>query len=102
MWEKYSVLYIRKHKECNASIILRHSKMPDPPKISNKTKSGHNFLCPRERRQKNVPVTIVDPLENTSSTEITVIFYSFFNIHRPLRKPFHDITLYCKAAKVLN
>ena len=72
--------------------------MPYPPKITNETKSGHNFLCPRERRQKNVPVTIVDPLVNTSSTVLTVIFYGFFNILRPSRKPFSDVTLYCKAA----
>ena len=41
---------------------------------------------------------IIDPLVNTSSTEITVIFYSFFIILRPSRKPFRDVTLYCKAA----
>ena len=72
--------------------------MPYPPKITNETKSDHNFLYPRERRQKNVPLTIVDPLINTSSTEIAVIFYNFFNILRPSRKPFRDVTLYCKAA----
>ena len=43
-------------------------------------------------------MTIIDPLVNTSSTEITVIFYSFFIILRPSRKPFRDVTLYCKAA----
>ena len=72
--------------------------MPYPPKITNETKSGHNFLYPRERRQKNVPVTIVDPLINTSSTDVTVKFYSIFNILQPSRKPFHDIILYSKAA----
>ena len=77
---------------------FRYTKMPYPPKITNKTKGGHNFLYSREKRQKNVPVTIVDPLVNTSSMEITVIFYSFFNILRPSRKPFRDVTLYCKAA----
>ena len=76
--KKYSLLYIKKHKKCNVSIILRYTKMPYPTKITNETKSGPNFLYPRERRPKNVPVTIVDPLVNTSSTEITVIFYSFF------------------------
>ena len=96
--KKYSLLYVKKHKECNVSIILRYTKMPYPPKITNETKSDHNFLYPRERRQKNVPVTIVDHLVNTSSTEITVIFYNFFNILRPSRKPFRDVTLYCKAA----
>ena len=25
-----------------------------PPRITNETKSGHNFFYPRERRQKNV------------------------------------------------
>ena len=96
--EKYSLLYIKKHKECNASIILRYTKMPYPPKISNKAKSGHNFLYRRERWQKNVPLKIVDPLVNTSSTEITVVIYRFFNILRPSRKPFRDVILYCKAA----
>ena len=69
-----------------------------PTQITNKTKSDHNFLYPRERRQKNVPVTIVDPSVNTFSMEITVIFYNFFNILRPSRKPFRDVTLYCKGA----
>ena len=96
--KKYYLIYIKKHKECNTSIILHYTKMPYPPKITNAKKNGHNFLYPRERRQKNVPVTIIDPLVNTSSTEITIIFYSFFNILRPSRKPFHDVTLYCKTA----
>ena len=95
---KYSLLYIKKHRECNVSIILRYTKMPYPPKITNETKSDHNFLYPRKRRQKNVPVTIVNHLVNTSWTEITVIFHNFFNILRPSRKPFRDVTLYCKAA----
>ena len=73
---------MKKHKECNASIILRYTNMPYPPKITNKTKSGHIFLYPRERRHKNVPVTIVDPLVNTSSSEITVIVYSFLYAQR--------------------
>ena len=72
--------------------------MPYPPKITNETKSDHNFLYPRERRQKNVLVTIVIPIVNTSSTEIIIIFYSFFNILRPSREPFRDVFLYCKAA----
>ena len=70
---------------------LTHPKSPTK-------QSGHNFLYPRERRQKNVPVTIVDPLVNTSSPEITVIFYSFLKILSSSRKPFRDVTLYCKAA----
>ena len=86
-------IYI-KRKECNVSINLRYTKMPYPPKITNKTKSDHNFLYPREKRQKNVPVTIIDPLVNTSLMEITVIFY-LFNILRPSRKPFCDVALYC-------
>ena len=93
-----SLLFIKKNKECNTSIILRYTKMPYSPKITNETKRDHNFLYPSERRHKNVPVTIVDRLENTSSTEITVIVYSIFNILRPSRRPFHDVTLYCKAA----
>ena len=54
-YEKYSLLFIKKvkkHKESNASIILRYTKMPYPPKITNETKSGYNFLYTRERRQK--------------------------------------------------
>ena len=70
----------------------------DYPPLHQDALQFHNFLYPRERRQKNVPVTIVDPLVNSSSTEITVIFYNFFNILRPSRKPFRDVTLYCKAA----
>ena len=68
-----------------------------PTQNHHETKSDHNFLYSRERRQKNVPMTIVDHLVNTSSTEITVIFYNFFNILRPSRKPFRDVTLYCIA-----
>ena len=49
MRKKYSLLYIKKHKECNVSIILRYTKMPYPPKITNGTKSGHNFLYPRQK-----------------------------------------------------
>ena len=37
---------IKKHKECNATIILHYTKMPYPPKITNETKSGHNYLFP--------------------------------------------------------
>ena len=107
--KKYSLLYIKKHKECNVSIILRYTKTPYPPKTTNETKSDHNFLYPTERRQKNVPVTIVDPLVNTSSTEITVILYNFFTFlgHRgshsvtslciAIEEAFRDVTLYCKA-----
>ena len=43
-------------------------------------------------------MTIVDPLVNTSSTEITVIVYIFFNNLWPSRKPFGDVTLFCKVA----
>ena len=98
MGKKYSLLYVNKHKECNASIVLRSTKMPYLPKITNETKSGHNFFYPSKRRHKNVPVTIVDPLVNTSSTEIIVIVYSFFKILTPSRKPIGDITLFCIAA----
>ena len=79
-------------------IILCYNKMPCPPKITNDTKGGHKFLYLRERRHKNIPLTIVNLLVNTFLTEITVIVYSFFNILRPSRKPFLDVTLYCKAA----
>ena len=64
-----------------------------PPK-----KSDHNFLYPSDRQHKNVPVKIVNPLVNAFSTEISLIFYCLFQIFRPSRKPFRDVTLYCKAA----
>ena len=69
-----------------------YTKMPYPPKITNETKSDHNFLCPSDRQHKSVPVTIIDPLVNTFSTEISVIFYSFLTIFRPSREPFADVT----------
>ena len=50
--KKYSLLYIKKHKECNASITLRYTKMPSPPKITNETKSDDNFLYPREPKDR--------------------------------------------------
>ena len=52
-----------------------------PTKIHQRNKSGHNFLYPSERRHKNVPVTIIDPLVNTFSTEIVYIFFTFLG-HR--------------------
>ena len=85
-------------KECNASTILRYTKMPYPPKITNEKKSDHNFLYPSDRQHKNVPVKITYPLVNAFSTEISLIFYSLFQIFRPSRKPFRDVTLHCKAA----
>ena len=92
--EKYLKLCTR-----NATSPLSSTtpRCPTHPKSPTKQKGSHNFLYPRERWQKNVPVTIIDPLVNTSLTEITVIFYSFFNILRPSRKPFCEVTLYCKA-----
>ena len=86
------------HKECNASITLRYTKMPYPPKITNEKKSDHNFNYPSDRQHKNVPVKIVNPIVNAFSTEISLIFYCLFQIFRPSRKPFRDVTLYCKAA----
>ena len=96
--KKYYLLYIKKHKECNASIILRYTKLPYTPKITNKKKSDHSFLYPSHRQHKNVPAKIVNPLVNAFSTEISLIFYCLFQIFRPSRKPFRDVTLYCKAA----
>ena len=52
--KKYSLLYRKKHKECNASIILRNTKMPYLPKITNEKKSDHNFLYTSDRQHKNV------------------------------------------------
>ena len=95
--EKYSLIYIKKHKECNASVTLRYTTMPYPPKITNEKKSDHNFLYPSDRQHKNVPVKIVNPILNVFSTEIALIFYCLFQIFRPSRKPFCDVTLYCKA-----
>ena len=58
---------IYKHKECNASIILRYTKMLYPPKITNEKKSDHNFLYPSDTQHKNVPEKIVNPLVNAFS-----------------------------------
>ena len=58
--KKYSLLYIKKHKECNASTTLRYTKMPYPPKITNEKKSDHNFLYPSDRKHKNVPEKIAN------------------------------------------
>ena len=68
-----------------------------PPKITNEKKSDHSFLYPSDRQHKNVPVKIVNPLVNAFSTEISLIFYCLFQIFRQSRKPFRDVTLYCKA-----
>ena len=93
-----SLLYIKKHKECNALTILCYTKMPYPPKITNEKKSDHNFLYPSNKQHKYVPVKIANPLVNAFSMEIFLIFYCLFQIFRPSRKPFRDVTLYCKAA----
>ena len=96
--KKYSLLYIKKHKECNTLTILCYTKMPYPPKITNEKKSDHNFLYPRDRQHKNVPVNVANRLVNAFSTKIFLIFYCLFQIFRPSRKPFRDVTQYCKAA----
>ena len=96
--KKYSLLYVKKHQECNALTILCYTKMPYPPKITNEKKSCHSFFYPSDRQRKNVPVKIANPLVNAFSTEIFLIFYCLFQIFRPSRKPFRDVTLYCKAA----
>ena len=90
--EKIFPSIYKKHKEFNASIILRYTKMPYPPKITNEKKSDHNFLYPSDRQHKNVPVKIVNPLVNAFSTDISLIFYCLFQIFRPSRKPFRDVT----------
>ena len=66
--------------------------MPYPSKITNEKKSDHNFLYTSDRQNKNVPVKIVNPLVNAFSTEISLIFYCLFQIFRPLRKPFRDVS----------
>ena len=67
-------------KECNASIILRYTKMPYPPKITNEKKSDHNFLYPSDRQDKNVPVKIINPLVNFFNGDIPhiLLFVSAF------------------------
>ena len=67
-------------------------------KILKEKNSDHNFLYPSDRQHKNVPVKIANPLVNAFSIQIFLIFYCFFQIFRPSRKPFRDVTLYCKAA----
>ena len=66
--KKCSLLHIKKNEECNASIILRYTKMPYPPKITNEKKRDHNFIFPSDRQHKNVPVKIVNPLGNAFLT----------------------------------
>ena len=55
-----------------------------------------NHQQKKERSQfplhKNVPVKIINPLVNAFSTEISFIFYCLFQILRPSRKPFRDVT----------
>ena len=72
--------------------------MPYPPKITDEKNSDHSFLYPNDRQHKNIPGKIVNPLVSTFSTEMSLIFYCLFQIFRPSRKLFRDITLYCKAA----
>ena len=63
-----------------------------PTQNHQRKKSDHNFLYPSDRQHKHVPVKIVNPLVNAFSTEISLIFYCLFNIFRPSRKPFRDVT----------
>ena len=58
-----------------------------PTQNHQRKKSDHNFLYPRDRQHKNVPVNIVDPLVNAFPTEISLISYCLFHICRPSRKP---------------
>ena len=62
-----------------------------PPKITNEKKSDHNFYS-SDRQHKNVLVKIANPLVNTFSMEISLIFDFLFHIFRPSRKPFRDVT----------
>ena len=78
----------KKHEECNASIVLRSTKVPYLLNSPTKQKVATISFTLAKDDKKNVPLTIVDPLVNTSSTEITVIVYSFLKILRPSRKPF--------------
>ena len=48
--EKYSLVYIKKRKECNASATPRCLTHPKSPT----KKSDHNFLYPSDRQHKNV------------------------------------------------
>ena len=85
--EKYSLLYIKKHKECNNSIILRYTKMHYPPKINNeKKKSYHNFLYCSDRQHKNVPVKIVNPLASERRLQfiMKVVRFLWFKLYHTL------------------
>ena len=85
--------YILKQKECKVPTIPYYNKTPYPPKITNETKGDHNFLYPSNTQHKNVPVTIIDPLLDTFSSEMSIIFYSFFDIYRPSRMVSADVTV---------
>ena len=63
-----------------------------PTQNHQRKKSDHNFLYPSDRQHKNVPVKIFNPLVNAFLMEISLIFYSLFQIFRPSRKPFCDVT----------
>ena len=93
--EKKNPLYVKKHKECNASITLHYTKMLCLPKITNETKSDHNFLHPRQH--KNVPVTIVVSLVNSFLTDCV-------NHCRPSasREPFADVSTVKSAVNIVS
>ena len=63
-----------------------------PGRGTNEKRSDHNFIYLSDRQHKNIPVKIVNPLVNTFSTEISLMFYCLFQIFRPSRKPFRDVT----------
>ena len=63
-----------------------------PTQNHQRKKSDHNFLYTSHRQHQNVPVKIVNPSVNAFSMEISLIFYCLFQIFRPSRKPFRDVT----------
>ena len=79
---------------------IQQDALPTPNHQRNKKWSQfrlHNFLYSREIQHKNVPVTVISPLINTFSTEITIIVYSFFNILS--LRPFDDVTVLQSRSK---
>ena len=57
-----------------------------------RNKERSQFLLPKRQTTQNVPVKIVNPLVDAFSTEISLMFYCLFQIFRPSRKSFRDVT----------
>ena len=63
-----------------------------PTQNHQRKKERSQFPLPSDKQHKNVLVKNAHPLVNAFSTEISSIFYCLFQIFRPSRKPFRDVT----------